>query len=102
MTNYEGLIASGGGTTQSFAKREGEHFSTLRKGKHANPHLQAAWKKYGEAAFTCVIFERCYPDLVNEGEQFWLDHYRKIAPEMLYNICPIAGSRKGVKHSEGT
>lgn len=39
------------GSAVSFRTRRNGHFGALRRGVHKNPHLQAAWNKYGEGAF---------------------------------------------------
>ena len=33
------------------------HKRELRKGTHSNRHLQCAWNKYGENAFSFVVLE---------------------------------------------
>lgn len=83
-----------GSTTKSFRVRRQAHFSSLRNGKHNNPHLQSAFKKYGESVFDFVILE------VVEGtenilarEQYWMDWYR--AQGRVYNVLPRAGTTKG-------
>ena len=45
------------GSAVNFSRRKTRHFSELRRGKHNNRHLQAAWNKYGEQAFVFVIVE---------------------------------------------
>lgn len=46
-----------GQTTRPPIKRWREHLYPLRKGKHNNRHLQAAWNKYGELAFRFEIIK---------------------------------------------
>lgn len=86
-----------GSTSRGFDERWCEHIKELRNGRHCNRHLQNAWKKYGEAAFAFEVLETCSPGLCIAREQHYLDSLR---PE--YNICTIAGSTSGYRHSETT
>ena len=61
----------------------------MRRGCHPNGHLQAAWNKYGEAAFVPEVLE-VEPVDVMAAEQSWLD---SLQPE--YNISPTAYSLSG-------
>jgi group I intron endonuclease len=82
------------GSASNIRIRVGTHRSLLRNGKSHNAHLQAAWNKYGEAAFTFSVLELVddRADLFTR-EQFWLD---KLQPE--YNKTPRAiGPAKGTK-----
>ncbi len=68
------------------------HLSGLRRDKHPNPKLQAAWRKYGEVAFTFTVLERVDdPTNLLEREQHYLDTMRPY-----YNICRTAGNKLGV------
>lgn len=74
------------------------HLSCLRNGKNAAPILQNAWAKYGEDAFSFQVLETVEDrrDAVPK-EQKYLD---LLKPK--YNVCPVAGSPLGRKHSEET
>ena len=63
------------------------HRSTLRGGKHGNPHLQAAWNKYGESAFTFEVVELvpCKEDL-NRREAYHIRAFRSHEPDFGYNF----------------
>lgn len=78
-----------GGTTVSLRRRLNHHRSSLRRGCHPNRHLQAAWNKYGEAAFVPEVLE-VEPGDVMAAEQAALD---SLQPE--YNISPTAYSLSG-------
>lgn len=83
------------GSAVNFYKRWRVHRCHLRKGTHHNPHLQAAWDKYGEDAFVFeVLFESLKEEII-KVEQLYLDVEQ---PE--YNICPTAGNCLGVKRSD--
>jgi group I intron endonuclease len=73
------------GSAVSFRKRKARHFSELRKGKHNNRHLQAAWNKYGEQAFVFVVIEEVEDRAtLLDAENRWLkDHVGK---DYCYNI----------------
>ena len=45
------------GSAVNLQRRKTRHFSELRNHKHNNRRLQAAWDKYGEAAFVFTVIE---------------------------------------------
>lgn len=47
------------GSSKHISWRIYQHVRLLRFGRHINPHLQAAWNKYGEDAFEIKIVARC-------------------------------------------
>lgn len=49
--------------------------SGLRYNYFHNIHLQRAWNKYGEDAFSFYIIERCKNEVLAKREQFWIDFY---------------------------
>jgi len=65
--------------------------------KHSNIHLQRAFVKYGLDQFNFIVLEFCTPDKLIELEQKYLNLVSD-----KYNICPIAGSSLGRKHSDET
>lgn len=93
-----------GGAYKSFVTRWNNHRSALRRGKHVNQHLQAAWRKYGEANFTFEVLEKCQPikKVITACEQKWLDLRSTSNREYGYNHSPTAGSSLGIKRSEET
>jgi group I intron endonuclease len=48
------------------------HKTLLARGTHRNPHLQAAWDKYEDEAFTFRVVERCEPKVRHKVEQRWI------------------------------
>jgi group I intron endonuclease len=86
------------GSAVNFEKRFKDHKAGLKKGKHSNYHLQNAWNKHGEENFVFEPLEKV-KDKNNliKREQYFIDN---LAPE--YNICKVAGSLLGVKHSKKT
>lgn len=89
------------GSTVNFEQRWYSHKSLLRRDTHDNPHLQAAWNLYGEAAFEFGILE--YLDdseKLHLAEQLWMDVYREEGKE-LYNFGLAARHPMlGRKHTE--
>lgn len=91
------------GSSVSLKARWKSHRTQLRQGKHHSAHLQRAWIKYGEVAFVFEVLE--YVPNVAElvvREQSWIDVAGAINPLTGFNMCPIAGSALGVKHTDAT
>ena len=83
------------GSAVNLERRWYMHRNRLNAGKHRNAHLQAAWNKYGEAAFEFRVIERVEDkSRLIEREQEWIDSCRQ---DLAYNICKVANSRLGVK-----
>lgn len=89
----------GAATKRGFSWRWRQHLIDLRGGYHGNTHLQAAWDKYGAAAFSFEVLEIRDDALV--AEQAWLDAW--FPTGLLYNQARIAGApMAGRKHSAET
>ncbi|MDQ7818679.1 MAG: GIY-YIG nuclease family protein [Melioribacteraceae bacterium] len=89
---YVGSAACVGG----IKKRFNSHRATLRKNRHHSILLQRSWNKYGEDAFLFTPLEYIdEPTRCIEREQWWIDRLKPF-----FNICLIAGSPLGKKHSE--
>ena len=83
------------GSALRINKRFSAHRCNLKKGKHHNAHLQAAWNKYGEDAFDFEILIKCQPDERSAHEQ---EAIRILKPA--YNIAQdVVAPMKGLKHS---
>ena len=80
--------------------RISEHKSDLKNNKHDNSYLQNSWNKYGEDNFKFEIVIFCDPERCLFFEQKCLDKYKPWDRENGYNICKIAGSSLGYKHTE--
>jgi len=84
------------GSAVCIVNRKRIHWFALRHNKHHSSTLQNAWNKYGENSFIFETIEEVQEKgKLIEREQFYLD---ALSPE--YNICKIAGSCLGQKHSE--
>ena len=75
------------GSTCNGGARFAHHQARLKRGVHDSPILQAAFNKYGDAAFVFEIIEYVPPDALTSREQHYLDQ----RPE--YNCCFVVGGR---------
>jgi group I intron endonuclease len=77
------------GSATDFKRRKRLHWWRLRRGDHANKHLQASWNKHGEKAFTFVIVEECLKaDDLLAMENVWLKEH--VGKPYCYNIATDA------------
>jgi group I intron endonuclease len=84
------------GSAVDLDRREKDHFKAS-----TNPPLRRAMKKYGKDKFTFEVLEECTIREMLSLEQLNIDLHRVVKGwENLYNICEVAGSRLGAKHSE--
>jgi len=75
-----------------------EHRWALRKNKHKNKHLQAAWNLYGETSFVFEVIEEFDPEMnfsLDYLEQYWINFYDSKNPEKGYNMTDGGGGTKG-------
>lgn len=70
------------GSTNNHARRWAEHKKKLRKNKHPTAPLQAAWNKYGEAAFVFTIVCKCSEAMRVFYEELFIAH-------AVYNVKKI-------------
>jgi group I intron endonuclease len=91
------------GSAKSFTARWKAHRKALRRGDHHSRHLQRAWAKHGTDAFVFSILDYV-PDISDllAREQHWIDLFQACDPIAGFNLCPIAGSALGVKHTAQT
>ena len=67
-----------GSTRRPIRSRWIKHRRQLRKGIHFNPHLSAAWNKYGEDVFEFVVLETVTKRAeLYDREQAWIDSMKK-------------------------
>lgn len=90
------------GSAISLKQRLACHRSMLRKGIHANKHLQNAWNKYGSDSFLMIVIEECKVESLIEREQYWIDFTQAANPEIGMNNSPTASTTIGFRHSETT
>ena len=83
------------GSAVDYTYRKWVHLKRLRENRHHNAILQNSWNKHGESAFSFSIIEEVLnKEQLIEREQYWID---TLNPR--YNICRIAGSPLGIKHT---
>lgn len=75
------------GQSKNIKKRWHDHLQNLRQGTHINRHMQSAFQKYGESAFSFSVIEECDTSLLNEREQYWIAQYQTFGPRG-YNLTP--------------
>lgn len=85
------------GSAKCFRLRWKAHLFRLNRGTHHSAHLQSSWSKHGAEAFEFRIVLICAPKDLILYEQAAMD---ALAPE--FNVCRVAGSALGVKHSAET
>jgi len=85
------------GSSVDLRKRKNNHFSDLNFNRHHSTALQNAYNKYGKENFEFEVIAICPPEYCIKLEQWFIDNMK---PN--YNICKIAGSMFGRKHSEET
>lgn len=83
------------GSAINLRRRRNEHLSSLRRNVHRNDHLQKHFNKHGENDLHFEILEECAIAFLIKREQHYLD---SLNPD--FNVCLIASSSLGVKHSE--
>ena len=83
------------GSAVNISNRFEHHRNALTANHHENEHLQRSWNKYGAACFEFSVCECCEKERLIEREQYYIDNEKPS-----YNICQIAGSRLGCKHTE--
>lgn len=88
-----------GSAAVSLRKRLIQHRVDLKRKKHKNKHLQAAWNKYGADAFKFETLETCSPQECLTREQWWIDHLNATDRRLGYNKSPTAGSPLGIKRA---
>lgn len=92
------------GSTTNLRKRWQWHRGDLRLNRHHTRHLQFAWNKYGECAFTFAVLE-LVPDheQLHIREQYWLDQYRAYDSARGYNHGKVARAPwMGRQHTQQT
>jgi len=91
------------GSAVNIEKRLYTHLWALCKSCHCNIHLQQAWNKYGESAFSFEKYLTCEKKDLIFYEQLTIDALTiRYGRKNIYNICMIAGSTLGRKHSKAT
>lgn len=74
------------GSSRCMRSRWTQHRRRLRQGRHHSPHLQRAWRTYGEQAFRFRVLEECAVDQLLVREQIYLDAFKPS-----FNVTMLAG-----------
>lgn len=74
------------GSSSDIDRRWRIHRWRLRKNTHPNPHLQAAWNKYGENVFEFRILEECSKEVLIPREDYWMAFHRSLDRRYGYNM----------------
>lgn len=72
------------GQAMDIHKRWQSHVNNLKRNRHANAHLQAAWNENGAGAFKFSVLENCTTEILTEREQHYLDAYIPLG--FCYNV----------------
>lgn len=86
------------GQTADIHRRWMVHRSDLKKNKHHNKHLQAAWNKYGKDAFLFFVIEECDASELDGYETFWINYYQSRYTG--YNLDLGGKGTRGYKHTQ--
>lgn len=88
------------GSAANLRHRWAEHRHDLWRNRH-NPYFLKAFRKEPNAFYVEVIEELPDADKAKrlQREQFWIDFYKSYIPENGYNLCRLAHSCQGIKHT---
>ena len=75
------------------------HLNDLRANRNSI-YLQRAWNKYGENNFDFKVLLFCDKKNILFYEQRFIDKLNACNVLIGYNLCPIAGSPLGIKHTQ--
>lgn len=88
------------GSATNIAGRWAVHRCILKRGTHHSSWLQRSWNKHGPDCFVFEVLEFTEDRTrLIEREQFWLESLKGFWEAGGYNICPVAQSRLGRKHT---
>lgn len=91
------------GSATDWKMRLRGHFCQLRKNKHMNRHLQAAFNLYGKEKFVGMLLELASVETMREREAWWIAELNTLLPANGYNTSPNTfNSWKGCHHTEET
>ena len=82
------------GSAMNIGVRWNRHLGLLRSGKHHSCILQNHFSKYGEPDLQFSVLVECDKGKLIELEQYFINSYNPC-----FNICKIAGSSLGRKHT---
>jgi len=86
------------GQSKNVYRREIEHFTALRCGKHPNKEMQKDWN-HNNRGFRFDVIEFVPLSQLNEREKYWIDRLHSMFPNG-YNLEWVPYKRKAEKKSE--
>lgn len=86
------------GSSIRIPERWSQHKTDLRGGRHINFHMQRAWGKHGESAFTFAILEECAEADLIEREQHYIDTLRPEFNGTAAAEAPMRGRKMSAEH----
>ena len=87
------------GSSNNVRKRLNQHLRALVGKRHHSRHLQRAWNKHGQEAFTSILLEKVEArKMLGVREQNWMDHFS--AQKRIFNSAPVAESTRDYKWTE--
>lgn len=89
------------GQSYDIERRIRTHKNKLRTRTHGNTHLQSAWNKYGEQAFSFSVVEYCPINDLNGREMFWIEKLGTLSPRG-YNLTLGGDGSRGYHLSDAT
>lgn len=90
------------GSSVNLYQRLQRHKRDLLNQKHCNIYLQRVFDKYGIDEFVYEILEQVDINTIYIREQYYINLYDTANHDIGYNLCPVAGSRLGSRHSSST
>lgn len=89
------------GQSVDMTRRLRSHRRKLRIGQHSNPHLQAAWNKYGESAFQFDILCECPETDLDALEEHYMTEFHTLNTDHGYNLeLVVQGSKRHSQESK--
>jgi hypothetical protein len=80
------------GSSDTTGTRLGQHMRALRRGRHHNPGLQAAWNRHGEAAFRFLVVQAVPSGSAEDltaAEAAWVEALAACEPGLGFNRYPV-------------
>lgn len=73
------------GQSKNLKKRQSDHLSELKNGKHFNDHLQRSWNIYGQENFRFYVICYCEEHELDDKEIYYIDFYNTMDKSFGYN-----------------
>lgn len=86
------------GQAQNLRRRFQEEKRELRSGTFHNPHMQSAWNKYGEKAFSWRVLALCLVPELDHQESAWIEKIGSYTQG--YNMTKGGGGARGYRHTD--